>query len=406
MPAMEELEIRARARVGSLLKDKWHLDALLGIGGMATVYSATHRNLKRAAIKMLHPELSSSNEMRSRFKREGYVANSVAHRGVVRVDDDDVTDDGAAFLVMELLEGETLACALGAQGQEASTSCRSSPTWTNFSTCSSPRTRRASSTAISSPRICSSLRDGTLKVLDFGIARVRELSTGHTGATRQGTLMGTPAFMAPEQARGRWEFVDEQTDIWAVGATMFTLLSGHFVYEGETENEQLALACTTAARSVAAVAPDLPKGVAVLIDRALAYDKTERWPSARAMLHELRTVAASPESRGRCGFDVPCRGRAAHRSAGPRAGRGQSRALAGIPIDTTVAPSRAIARRRIRGGAAGTENGNRRRRRDTEPRRTFHPGALGLPSDGRNRGRGRGRRHRPPRAHEIQRARA
>ena len=152
---MKDLEIRARARVGTLLRDKWHLDALLGIGGMATVYSATHRNLKRAAIKMLHPELSSNDEMRSRFLREGYVANSVAMRGVVRVVDDDVTDDGAAFLVMELLEGETSMRAGRARARR-SASCRCFPTWTNFSTCSSRRTRRASSTAISSRRICSS----------------------------------------------------------------------------------------------------------------------------------------------------------------------------------------------------------------------------------------------------------
>src|SRR5204863_7352423 len=99
---------RAEARIGSLLKDKWRLDRLLGVGGMASVYAATHRNKKRAAVKMLHREYSSDPAIRERFLREGYLANSVGHRGVVTVDDDDVAEDGLAFIVLELLDGETL----------------------------------------------------------------------------------------------------------------------------------------------------------------------------------------------------------------------------------------------------------------------------------------------------------
>src|SRR5687768_6975555 len=104
----DELLAGARARVGRVLKDKWHLDKLLGLGGMAAVYEATHRNRSRVAVKMLHPSLSLDREVRQRFLREGYVANSVEHDGVVRVLDDDVDEDGTAFLVLDLLEGETL----------------------------------------------------------------------------------------------------------------------------------------------------------------------------------------------------------------------------------------------------------------------------------------------------------
>src|SRR5262249_55018447 len=108
-PMADELAIsRAIARVGTVLKDKWRLDTLLGVGGMASVYAATHRNQKRVAVKMLHPELSSDAKVRTRFLREGYLGNTVGHPGAVMVDDDDVTEDGLAFLVMELLEGETL----------------------------------------------------------------------------------------------------------------------------------------------------------------------------------------------------------------------------------------------------------------------------------------------------------
>src|ERR1700760_1993981 len=104
MVADDETVARARARVGTLLKGKYRLDEVLGIGGMATVYRATHRNRAQLAVKVLHPELSVRAEVRARFLREGYASNSVVHPGVVRVVDDDV-EDGAAFLVMDLLEG-------------------------------------------------------------------------------------------------------------------------------------------------------------------------------------------------------------------------------------------------------------------------------------------------------------
>src|SRR3984885_12722374 len=104
----DDLVERAQGLVGQTLNEKWHLDALLGAGGMAAVFRATHRNGNKAAIKLLHAELSMDATMRKRFLREGYVANSVDHAGAVRVLDDGVTDEGALYLVMELLEGMSL----------------------------------------------------------------------------------------------------------------------------------------------------------------------------------------------------------------------------------------------------------------------------------------------------------
>jgi serine/threonine protein kinase len=98
----------AGARVGTILRGKWRLDSLLGIGGMAAVYAATHRNGTRAAVKVLHEELTTILVARRRFEWEGRVANSVGHPGALQVLDDDVAEDGSLFLVTELLEGETL----------------------------------------------------------------------------------------------------------------------------------------------------------------------------------------------------------------------------------------------------------------------------------------------------------
>src|SRR3954447_11686335 len=108
MSASPEAIARAQTRVRIVLKDKWRLDSLLGVGGMAAVYAATHRNQKRVAVKVLLPELSNDEDVRTRFLREGYAANTIGHPGAVSVLDDDVAEDGAAFLVMELLEGETV----------------------------------------------------------------------------------------------------------------------------------------------------------------------------------------------------------------------------------------------------------------------------------------------------------
>ena len=90
---------KAQARVGVTLRGKWTLERLLGVGGMAAVYAASHRNGSRGAIKMLHRELSLDPEIRQRFLREAYVSNQVDHPGAVRVLDDDIAEDGSAFLV-------------------------------------------------------------------------------------------------------------------------------------------------------------------------------------------------------------------------------------------------------------------------------------------------------------------
>src|SRR5262249_17360695 len=108
-PASEDPVVaRARGRLGMVLQDKWTLDGLLGVGGMAAVYAATHRNGKRVAVKMLHSDLSQHEEVKKRFLQEGYAANTIQHEGAVSVLDDDVAPDGSAFIVMELLEGETV----------------------------------------------------------------------------------------------------------------------------------------------------------------------------------------------------------------------------------------------------------------------------------------------------------
>ena len=291
MALREDITERANARLGSVLKGKWRLDALIGIGGMACVYSATHRNQSRVAIKMLHPEVALDAEVTQRFLREGYVANAVGHPGTVTVLDDDVTDDHAPFLVMELLTGQTLDTMLAFQ-PDGLPARDVLPLIDQLLDVLATAHEKGIVHRDLKPENLFLTSEGRLKVLDFGIARLRELSQQTGTGTRAGSVLGTPAFMAPEQALGRWNEVDNRTDIWAVGATAFTLLSGHFVHEAATIQEQLVLSATRPAPRIRDVVASVPEGLARVIDRALAFQRSDRFTDARQMRGALRQASA------------------------------------------------------------------------------------------------------------------
>jgi serine/threonine protein kinase len=293
--AAEGLLDYAEARCGRTLRGKWTLEEVLGVGGMATVYRAVHRNGAQVAIKLLHPELSLDRGLRERFLREGYVGNRVGHEGAVKVLDDDVDEDGTAFLVMELLDGETIEQRWENRGGRLPLSEVIGIAYHAADVLAAAHSEGIVHRDVK-PENLFLTRNGKLKILDFGVARLRERSQKPSSATQQGTSVGTPAFMPPEQARGRWEEVDGRTDVWSLGATMFTLLSGALVHETETVAEQIIVAATKPARSVALVMPELPKSVVALVDRALAFEKSKRFETMDEMRAALQHVAESPGS--------------------------------------------------------------------------------------------------------------
>jgi serine/threonine protein kinase len=288
MDQTDLVTLRAQARVGTLLNGRWRLDKLVGVGGMAAVYAATHRNTKRVAIKILHPEISVDENARQRFLMEGYAANQVGHRGAVAADDDGLTEDGVAFLVMELLEGETLeerGIRKGGKLEEREVLALMDQA---LATLEAAHERNIVHRDLK-PENLFLTRDGALKMLDFGIARLL-LGSGSPSQTRG--VMGTPSFMAPEQARGRWQDVDARTDLWAIGATMFTLLSGRFVHQAETVNEALVLAVTERAPSLASVGVPVHPALVELVDKSLAYERELRFQSAKEFRAALQAVHA------------------------------------------------------------------------------------------------------------------
>ncbi len=284
-----DLKTAARERVGRLICGKWTLDRLIDIGGMGAVYEATHRNGKKVAIKMLHASLSSEHELKSRFLREGYIANKIQHPGALSILDDDTAEDGSAFLVMELLVGESLEDRLSKRGNSLPAAEVVPIADGVLDVLAAAHDAGVVHRDLKPGNLFLTSR-GDVKVLDFGLARAKELSfPGST--TRTGMVMGTASYMPPEQARARWQLVDARSDIWALGATIFRTLSGRFVHLGATTQDRLVAAMSQNARSLASVRPDLPPSLVAVIDRALAFQKGDRWQDARAMQAALRACA-------------------------------------------------------------------------------------------------------------------
>jgi serine/threonine protein kinase len=285
----EAMPKRAHVRLGSVLKGKYRLDRVLGSGGMATVFAATHRNGKEFAVKVLHPELSVIDEIRARFVREGYAANRVKHPGAVAVLDDDVTDEGITFLVMELLHGETIERLRERLGPRLPLELVVGIGLQLLDVLGAAHGRGVIHRDVKPENLILS-SEGHLKVLDFGIARLRDVAASHTTA---GFTMGTPAYMAPEQALAELGDIDPRTDLWAAGATLFTLASGETVHGAESSQQVLIRAATAAARPLAKVLPKAPRAVCAVVDRALAFAKESRWPSAKEMGQALRDSAVA-----------------------------------------------------------------------------------------------------------------
>jgi eukaryotic-like serine/threonine-protein kinase len=320
-----------------VLNGKYRLDRVLGVGGMAAVYSATHlRNASRIAVKLLHPEMAADSNIRGRFLREGYAANTVEHPGTVRILDDDTAEDGSVFLVMELLEGETLDQRWERSGHQLGAREVARLVYQILDVLAAAHANGIVHRDIK-PENLFLTRGGTLKVLDFGVARLIEAPVT---TTRPGGIVGTPAFMAPEQVLGKT--VDAQSDLYAVGATAFALLSKRYVHDAENAAEMMVVVGSRPARSLALVCPELQPQIAAIIDRALLFNKADRWLDARSMQAALarayREAFGAPmpgadEPEDETSVSVPSAGG----TLGPRI-RVSDRASAAVTVLTGATP--------------------------------------------------------------------
>jgi len=281
-------------RIGVTLASRWRLDRKIGSGGVATVFAGTDlRDNRSVAVKVLHDDLSGDEDVCRRFLREGVVVNRIDHPGVVHVDDAG-TDGDRTYLVMGLLEGQTLKEAWQSAGEKLSEAevVRHLERLLDIVVAAHAagvvhRDLKADNIFLTTA--------GELKLLDFGIARLRDTTSTDDSATAAGSMLGTPACMPPEQALGKWDEVDERADVYAMGATAFRMLTGKPIHEAGSLPELLMAVASKPARPIRSVSQHIAPALAGVIDRALAFERTARWSSAAEMLAALRRAHASDE---------------------------------------------------------------------------------------------------------------
>jgi len=292
---------RAEERVGSVLHEKWTLERLLGVGGMGAVYAARHRNGARAAVKVLSPSMGRLPHIRKRFLHEGYAANRVDHAGAVRVLDDDVIQDGSeegtAYLVMELLDGESL-----------SDRAKRDPPLTErdlleiadgvLAVLDAAHANGVVHRDLKPDNLFLALdpdKEGAqIKVLDFGLARLLEARE----QTIAGMALGTPTYMSPEQAAGHVDEIDGRTDIYALGSILFQLVSNKRIHDAAHTLGLVVRMATTPAPKLRTVAVDVSEPFARIVDHALEFKREDRYQTAAAMRADVQAALAMLPAEG------------------------------------------------------------------------------------------------------------
>jgi serine/threonine protein kinase len=275
------LKIESQARVGTMM-GRWKLERFLGFGSAAAVYTATD-GAQVSALKTLHKSNQANEQVRARFKREAEVTMSIDHENVVKVYDIGTSDEGELFMAMEMLDGLALDEFLSRKGGKLGPRNALRITQQLLAGLAASHAKEVVHRDLKPSNVYIT-RQRVIKLLDFGVAHVEQADQR---LTMDGTVLGTPAFMPPEQARGRLDMLDARSDTFAVGAVLFHMLTGRYVHEGTNIDEALILAATRPAESIARFESDLPERVIALVDKALSWNPAKRFANAGEMLAEV-----------------------------------------------------------------------------------------------------------------------
>jgi eukaryotic-like serine/threonine-protein kinase len=275
---------------GMVLDGSYRIERLLGEGGMSAVYHATHLRLdKPVAIKVMARELASNQEALERFRREARVTSGLGHPHIIQVFDFGNTSTGEPYLVMELLEGEDLDHRLRRVGRLPPAQVASIV----------KQVASALSSTHAKGVVHRDLKPGNIflvqvageedfvRVLDFGISKMRSAATK---LTRTSSIMGTPNYMSPEQAKGKTDDIDERTDQWALACIAWECLSGVGPFLGENVPSVLFQIVHEPPPSLLPKVAGLPPQVEDVLVRALAKDKADRFPSMTEFSIALTTA--------------------------------------------------------------------------------------------------------------------
>ena len=275
----------------------YELLSLVGAGGMGEVYRARDIRLPRlVAIKVLRGDIARSEEVRQRFEREARAISSLNHPHICTLYDIG-RENGVDYLVMELVEGETLEDRL-----------REGALQLDQAVLYAIQIADALDQAHRRGVVHRDLKPGNImltkagvKLLDFGLAKLQTVSIGAPGqdpsmrlASREGTILGTPQYMAPEQVRGK--VADPRTDIFALGAVLFEMIAGQRAFQGATEADVATAILSTEPRNLSSLQGCVPARLDHVVKRCLAKDLDERWQTARDVMLELEWIGEGPET--------------------------------------------------------------------------------------------------------------
>jgi serine/threonine-protein kinase len=275
---------------GATLQDTYTIVRFMAEGGMGRVYEAQHTRIstKRFAIKVLLSELKHSMDVRLRFRREAEAAASIDHPNVVGVHDFGYTPDGRPYLVSDFLDGRELGAILADRKPlSVPLSCSIALQLCHGLSAAHDRGVIHRDLKPANVFLVGALDDPQVKILDFGLARLAELT--ESSATQTGMVMGTPSYMAPEQARG--ERADQRADIYGVAAVLYACLTGRPPHEEDSAQQTIVSVMTKEPLRPRLFAPDVPPELEVVVQKAMANDPAERYRTMRELEQALAPFA-------------------------------------------------------------------------------------------------------------------
>lgn len=285
-PARQDEDPSADALVGKIISGKYLVIGRLASGGMGTIYDCENVAVgRKVALKVLNPLHKARVEAVGRFEREARAAAKIGHPNIIDVLDLGRTEDGVPYIVMERLSGEDLFSLLD----------RTGPIQPALAIDIIGQVLGALGAAHAAGIVHRDLKPDNVflarrgpradfvKVIDFGVAKFHdELGAETRRLTRDGSVLGTPSYMSPEQAAGA-KNVDARSDLYSVGALLYEMLSGTLAYAGDNYNEVIAAIITRGPRPLREVAPWVTEGMAGVVERAMARDPNDRYQTAAEM---------------------------------------------------------------------------------------------------------------------------
>ena len=275
----------------------YHITAAIGAGGMAEVYRANDTKLGRdVALKVLSAEMAHDPDRLARFQREARSVAALNHPHIVTIFSVEEAN-GVHFLTMELVEGQSLERLIPACGLPVERIVEIASALADALTAAH---EKGIVHRDLKPANVMRTDDGRVKVLDFGLAkdvradRSSDATQTFAGQTAMGVVMGTPAYMSPEQVAGR--VLDHRTDIFALGVILYEMASGRRPFEGASSAELASAILRDTPRPLSELRADLPEELGLLIQRCLEKNPQDRLPSARDVRDALRGVTASAPS--------------------------------------------------------------------------------------------------------------